>query len=207
MTHETAEKLALLILGWLLGLLAPAIVDGIKKTRENKLGRAAIRVELTQLRERLILAAYMADEHLGTQTREKIQWALERLESRGDDKVRGGMKMRLSLPDEQFDALVANLAGQGTQSVRMQNYGTPLLDARVSALWSFSTESQRTLIQLKTEMGFLEDAVAQSRFFNELTFKDLSSENYKIVVQSVKDHIATYATRARRAVYIIEKFL
>ncbi|MCY1245735.1 hypothetical protein D9M72_589040 [compost metagenome] len=56
-------------------------------------------------------------------------------------------------------------------------------------------------------MGFLEDAVAQSRFFNELTFKDLPSENYQIAVQSVREFIASYAKRARRAVELIDKFL
>ncbi|RYF30533.1 MAG: hypothetical protein EOO23_04935 [Comamonadaceae bacterium] len=207
MTEDTTEKLALLLLGWLLGLLAPVIVDGIKRRRENRLGRAAIRVELLQLRERLIVAAHGAEDHLGTQTKEKIRWTLGHLHARDDDNIRPALEMRVSQADAEFDAVVAYLAGQGNQSIRLQNYGTPLLDARVSALWSFSTEAQRVLLELKTEMGFLDDAVAQSRFFNELTFKDLPSANHQIAVQSVREYIGTYAQRARRAVELIDKFL
>ncbi len=207
MSDDTIEKLSLLLLGWLLGLLAPVIVDGIKRRRENRLGRAAIRVELLQLRERLIVAAHGAEDYLGTQTKDKIRWTLKRLHAREEDNIRPALEMRVNLPDAEFKALAARLAGQGNQSIRLQNYGTPLLDARVSALWSFSTEAQRVLLELKTEIGFLDDAVAQSRYFNELTFKDLPSVNHQIAVQSVKDYIATYAKRARRAVELIDKFL
>ncbi|WP_026437760.1 hypothetical protein [Acidovorax sp. JHL-9] len=207
MSDDTIEKLVLLLLGWLLGLLAPVIVDSIKRRRENKLGRAAIRVELIQLRERLIIAAHSADDHLGTQTKEKIRWTLERLHAREDDKIRPALEMRINQADAEFNALVAYLAGKGNQSIRLQNYGTPLLDARVSALWSFNTEAQRLLLQLKTEMGFLDDAVTQSRFFNELTFKELPSLNHQIAVQSVREYIDTYAQRARKAVELIDRFL
>lgn len=207
MSEETAEKFAFLLLGWLLGLLAPIIVDGIKRRRENRLGRAAIRVELLQLRERLIFAAHGAEDYLGTQTKEKIRWTLMRLHPHDEDKIRLALEMRANLPDAEFDAVVAHLAGQGNQSIRLQNYGTPLLDARVSALWSFSSAAQRALLELKAEIGFLDDAVAQSRFFNELTFKDLPAENHQIAVQSVREYIATYALRARRAVELIDKFL
>lgn len=207
MSNDTTEKLALLLLGWLLGLLAPAIHDGIKRGRENRLGRAAIRVELLQLRERLIVAAHGAEDYLGTQTKEKIRWTLKRLHAREEDKIRPALEMRVNQADPEFNALVAGLAGQDNQTIRLQNYGTPLLDARVSALWSFTTEAQRVLLSIKTEMSFLEDVVAQSRFFNELTFKDLPSANHRIAVQSAREYIDTYAKRARQVVMSIDKFL
>lgn len=207
MSDDTLEKLALLLLGWLLGLLAPIIVDGIKRRREYKLGRAAISVDLIQLRERLIVAAHKADDHLGTQTKEKIRWTLERLHAREDDKIRPALEMRVNQTDTEFNSLVADLAGKGNQTIRLQNYGTPLLDARVSALWSFDTDAQRLLLQIKTEMGFLDDAVAQARFFNELTFKELPSINHQIAVQSVREYIDTYVQRARNAVELIDRFL
>lgn len=201
-----AKELAFLFLGWLLGLLAPAIVDAIKRRREDKVGRTAIRVELQQLRERLLLAAHGAEDHLGTQTREKIQWTLDRLHPCDEDRVRQALEMRLNQGEAEFNATVAYLAGQGNQSIRLQTYGTPLLDSRVSALWSFSTEAQRILLKLKTEVGFLDDTVAQLRFFSELTFKDTPSVNHQIATQNARDCIGTYARRARGVVELIDKF-
>lgn len=51
MTDDTLNKLAFLFLGWLLGLLAPIIVESIKYTREKALGRETIKNELAALRE------------------------------------------------------------------------------------------------------------------------------------------------------------
>jgi hypothetical protein len=48
MSGSTADKLAFLAFGWLLGLLGLIIVDSIKRRRENTLGRAAILTELTE---------------------------------------------------------------------------------------------------------------------------------------------------------------
>ena len=70
MTDSTIEKLAFLILGWLLGLLAPVIADVIRRKRENALGRAAIRSEKIKLSGILSTAAYGARIRLGTAGRE-----------------------------------------------------------------------------------------------------------------------------------------
>ena len=43
------EKLVLIIFGWLLGLLAPIITDGIKRRRENGMGRTALLAELREV--------------------------------------------------------------------------------------------------------------------------------------------------------------
>jgi hypothetical protein len=50
------DKLVILFIGWLLGLLGPAIVDGIRRKRENKLGRTAILSELREVGSVLAIA-------------------------------------------------------------------------------------------------------------------------------------------------------
>lgn len=207
MSDDTLEKVGFVLFGWLLGLLGPAIVDSIKRKRENRLGREAIRVELRQLRERLLVAAHGVDDHLGTQTKEKIRWTLERIAPGDMDDIRAALECRVNQTDEEFNAVSAFLEGKGNKTIRLQNYGTPLLDARVLALWSFSTEAQRALLELKTKMGFLEDTVAQSRYFSALTFQELSSENHRIAVQGEKEFIGTYARQAREAVELIDQFI
>ena len=47
------EKILLLLLGWLFGLLSPAIVDAIRKYREAKELKVALWTELRELRYRL----------------------------------------------------------------------------------------------------------------------------------------------------------
>ena len=71
MSDSTADKLAFLAFGWLLGLLGPIIVDSIKRRRENTLGRAAILTELTGI---LATAAYGARMKLGTVDCAFLEW-------------------------------------------------------------------------------------------------------------------------------------
>ena len=80
MSDSTADKLAFLAFGWLLGLLWPIIVDSIKRRRENTLGRAAILTELTELAGTLATVAYGARMKLGAVDRAFLEWLKVTLE-------------------------------------------------------------------------------------------------------------------------------
>lgn len=68
------EKVLLIILGWLLGLLSPAIVVAIKTRRENQLGRVAIRSELRDVAHKIALAAHAIHMRNGTVNRAHLEW-------------------------------------------------------------------------------------------------------------------------------------
>lgn len=206
-SDPTVERVGLLVLGWLLGLLGPVIVDAIKRQRENKLGRAAIREELRQLQKRLATAVYGAETHLGTLTKDRVRWTLNYLSTSAEEKMRPSLEKSLTWADEMFSDVVRRMAVTGNGTLRLQKYGTPLLDARVSALWTFDTEAQRLLLEIKTAIGFLDDAVEQTRYFNELTFKEMSSVNHNIAVDGARACITTYGERGHQVVELIDKFL
>lgn len=115
--------------------------------------------------------------------------------------------MLLTLEDTTFAEVVRRQAATGNNTLRLQKYSTPLLDARVSALWSFDTEAQRILLEIKTTIGFLDDAVEQTQFFNELTFKEMSSVNHEIAVEGARGCITTYGERGLQLVELINRFL
>jgi len=62
-----------LLLGWLLGLLAPAITDQIKRVRSIDRIKAAIREELRAHALRMTIANFRIDEMFGQLDREKLQ--------------------------------------------------------------------------------------------------------------------------------------
>jgi hypothetical protein len=207
LSEPTFERVGLLVLGWLLGLLGPVIVDAIKRKRENKLGRTAIREELRQLQRRLAVVVLRTESHLGKLTKDRVRWTLKYLSTNSEDNFRNGLEKYLTWTDEFFSEAVRHMAAPEGGSLRLQKYGTPLLDARVSALWTFDNEAQRLLLEIKTAIGFLDDAVEQSRYFNELTFKEMSSVNHDIAVDSARSYITTYGERGHQVVELIDKFL
>ena len=208
MSNDSIEKLAFLLLGWLLGLLAPVIVEKIKLTRENKMGRIAIVSELRDLGCMLSLAAYGVRINQGKIDRKFLEWLKDDLE-----KYASSEEFQLFIPslDKQLLSSDKDLKelgilypreGKGTM---LQYYPVPLLDARVSALWSFDTSFQRNLLSIRQSLALLDDLVDRSRKYFDLTFTKLEGDNYRIVSENLKESCFVYAERAQKTVNMIRK--
>jgi hypothetical protein len=205
MTESTVEKLALLALGWLLGLLGPIIVDGIKRRRENALGRAAILGELNELAGVLSTAAYGARMRLGTVDRKFLEWLKATLEHHATtpklQEFIPRIRTLLSWTDEQLLTVAQHAAADDGKGTMLQHYPVPLLDARVSALWSFDTSFQRHLLEIRRNVAILDDVVDRSRKYFDMTFTKLEGNNYNLVAENLTQ---TYELYAERAMVIVE---
>jgi hypothetical protein len=203
---DTFEKLAFLALGWLLGLLGPIIVEAIKRRRENTLGRVAILTELTGLAGILATAAYGAHMSLGTADRKFLEWLKSTLEQLATTpklmEFIPRLRTQLSWTDEELRAAAQYTSDDPGKGVMLQYYPVPLLDARVSALWSFDSSFQRQLLEIRRNVAILDDVVDRSRKYFDLTFTKLEDGNYQLVSENLTQ---TYALYAERAVAIVDQ--
>lgn len=209
MTDETFEKLAYLALGWLLGLLGPIIVEANKRRRENKLGRDAILSELRELGCVLSIAAYGVRAKQGTADREFLEWLKSDLErnatSEQMQKFVARLCTQLSWSDAELQKAAIYMTSDQGKGTILQKYPVPLLDARVSALWSFDTSFQRSLLEVRQNLHFLDDLVDRSRKYHDLTFAKLDEENHRLIEGNIDDACTWYAERAQRVVDMIRK--
>jgi hypothetical protein len=207
---ESLEKILLLVLGWLLGLLAPVIVDAVRRRRENALGQTAIREELRALRGRLVCAAHIIEEHLGTLDRKKLDWyALEYgYAADQDDSLALANHVRdlNKLPDTQLQLEIQKRMAPMGKGLTLQKYVTPLLDARVASIWNFDTAVQRRLLEIRASLEMLSDVVDRYRTYSDMTFKQLDSQNHARVEENIRECLAKYANRARSTVDLIRGF-
>jgi len=206
MFDATFEKIAFVALGWLLGMLGPVIVDGIKRRRENSLGRAAILTELIELAGVLSTAAYGARMRLGTADRKFLEWLKITLEQYATtpklQEFIPRLRAQLSCTDEQLLAMAQRLSSDEGKGTMLQHYSVPLLDARVSALWSFDTSFQRQLLEIRRNVAILDDVVERSRKYFDMTFTKLEGDNYQLVTQNLTQ---TYELYAERAMIIVDQ--
>ena len=204
------EKIAFLFMGWLLGLLAPIIVDALKRNRENGLGRLAIKTELANLRVKLAFAAYTIQEHQGSMTRLMLKWVIKQLGTQHSDQqltlVSSSLKKLLEASDEQLSQYFASKKAPPNKSLTLQRYNTPLLDARVSALWSFDTASQRVLLEIRSALDIASEIVDRATHFTNLTFQKLENGNHQRAIENVSGCYDQYATQAKRIVELIDVF-
>jgi hypothetical protein len=208
---EDTEKLAFLFLGWLLGLLGPIISDAIRRRRENALGREALLSELREVGCMLAVAAYGVRMSQGTTSREFLEWLRKDLEVHAASEQFQAFVPRLSAqlswsPDDFTKATAYGKSPEGTGSV-LQRYSVPLLDSRVSALWTFDTSFQRDLLSVRQDLYLLDDLVAQSRKYMDMTFSNLENGNDKLVKDNFTQACALYAERAQRTIDRIRRLL
>jgi hypothetical protein len=206
MSDATIDKLAFLALGWLLGLLGPVIVDAIKRRRENILGRAAILTELTELAGVLAIAAYGAHMRLGTADRKFLEWLKLTLEQYAiTPKLQAfvpRLRTQLSWTDEELRTVAQHMSADDGTGAMLQHYPVPLLDARVSALWSFDTSFQRQLLEIRRNVAIIDDVVDRSRKYFDMTFTKLEGRNHELVTGNLTQ---TYALYAERAMAIVDQ--
>lgn len=203
-TSDIWEKLIVLLIGWLMGLLAPAIVDRIKRKRENKLGRKAILAELHDLSGVLAAAAYLVRIREGTLDREFFIWLKDIYNWGERTEEYTNWSKRIDIQLAWSDEEIAQFAALGEQNDRksavLQKYPVPLLDSRVSALWSFDTYFQRKLLEIRQLSHRLDDLVDRSRKLHDMTFSTLSDENRAAVQNNIQETLSLYGRTAKRMV-------
>ncbi|MEB2234043.1 hypothetical protein VDS41_21695 [Xanthomonas campestris pv. campestris] len=196
-----AQEILLLVLGWLLGLLSPAVVDAIKHRRDSTQGRAAIFSELDDLATVLTLASLKATQASGETDRTHLEWLIARIREFPDTsnyaEMLASINAVLTLTDEQMAEANGWIAQNINSSPALQIYPAPLLDSRVSALWTFDTDLQRKLLTIKRNLSILDGTVLQLREYFRMTFGDLNPANREIVDANMRQLYENYAERAR----------
>lgn len=210
MSPETVEKLALVALAWLLGLLGPVIVEAIRRRRENAMGRAALLSELREVGCILVTAAFGVHNQRGTTDRAFLEWMKTDLERHAISPDFKKFIPTVSKMLEWSDADIANVAThmaapEGVGTV-LQKYPVPLLDGRVSALWTFDTGFQRDLLAIRQNIHLLDDLVDRSRKYHDMTFNKSEGDNHQRITGNINLVCDLYAQRAVRTVKLIRLF-
>jgi hypothetical protein len=204
MDSDTFEKLAFASVGWLFGLLAPVIVDAIKRRRENALGQVAIYAELRDVGHKLALSSHLIHMHMGTVTRSHLEMMKIHFEGyvgyADTARISEAIRVQLAMTDEQLENNVKLNAAGSDRDLVLQKLPVPLLDSRVSALWSFETAIQRRLLEIRSRMGRLNDLVDRSQKFSDWTFGKLDEENYRRAIGNLEQCYSQYAASAEATV-------
>ena len=199
---DSLEKILLIVLGWLFGLLGPAFVNAIKQNREDKACRTAIFSELKSLARILTLAAHRIRMHQENITDSHLQWTIKQLETFSypeDRKIQEVVAKMLTYPIEQRISELTQTR-KPKKSLGLQKYPVPVLDSRVAALYTLKTTDQVALLGIRTHLGFLDDAVDRVRKFNDMTFQKHEGANYQLVLENVDSALDDYAKYAMQVV-------
>ena len=185
------KELALIVFGWLLGLLGPGIVNAIKKRYQRNEVKAAIDSELSEIQYRLAGSAYVIRVRYGAVDQSFLAWILPIFKKyRGvyaSKQLLDALERQCELTEEQLAAIGEYQKSDGTRALTLRKYSTPFLDSHVAIASWFSSNLQASLFELKAQIGLLNDQVEEAKNYRAMTFQaDLSNENYLAVREDLE---------------------
>lgn len=199
-------EIALVVVGWLLGLLTSPITDAIGRVRERRDLARALRVELTELRLRLAGYAWYVWSKQGDLTMERVEWCARTLEASPGDETATGMAQNirgiLSNGEQQLNLMNAhNRASSNNQStMSSRKVEAPFLSAHLHRLIVLKPKTQQQLLGIDSQLRILNELVDEHSLFFQLTFNgDLRDENREVVMSNLR---RTAGRIADRAMYI-----
>jgi len=206
------NSILLVLLGWLLGLLGPVIVDAIRRRYRNEEIRTAVLSELSEARFRLAGVVYVLESRFGTYNRELLEWILPLLESyRGPNpskQIVELMRRQLALSDAKL-AEIAQAQKVGPEGgLEVNKYRLPYIDSRVGDLGLFDEESRASILDVRSNIDLFNEQVDEARFYFKLTYESgISEENHRRATLGAEKSYQNLSIRAREIIDRINRLL
>jgi len=178
----------ILLLGWLLALLSPTVVNAITKRYSRKEVKKALLTELSGVSGLLVALVYQIEKNLGRLNRETLKWTLERFKKYQDlstqSELLNPLEKLLNLPDEQLIAASKLMPRNPSITLGLKEIQTPFLDAHLIALPLFKETFQSRILEIKSKIGIINQEIIQARFYFEKSFDSTVNDNNRKILDS-----------------------
>jgi hypothetical protein len=172
------------LLGWLLGLFSPRIIELIQRPYRRAELRRSLFIELEELRRKLAALAYVLAHRSATIDRPLLEWIQPILRanrgSHEDQAAAERIGSLLRLPDDQLQA-VSQAVQEIEVGLSMKKYTLPFLTSQIVSLSLFSPEFQRLALDIRALLAILNEEIDVAWFNYTKTFETISSQNHAIV--------------------------
>jgi len=206
------DAVLLVLLGWLLGLMGPLLVDRIRRQYRNAEIRRAVLAELIEVRNRLATTIYLIEARLGTFSPKLLAWILPILVSyRGEHRTPHlveTIRQLLAAGDAELATLERQLQAAAGGSFDARKYSVRFLHSRLADLVGFTGKDQALLVDIRTRVDLYNDAVEEARYFFERTHEPgVSSENCAQTAESLTAGCGNMRAEARQIIELINRII
>ena len=196
------ETIALIFVGWLLGILGQPIIDAVRNGYLKKEIQIAIISELKEIQYRLVCNVYLISRRFGTIDNQLINWSLKILkEYKGpysDRQVLEALERQRNLNEEQLASLGEIMKPDKSQAMTLRKFATPFLDFHIGSLSMFPPNYQLELFEIKSQLGLLNDRIEDTRYYYKMTFEsNISSDNYNAVCHDLEQAYKNISDKAK----------
>ncbi len=180
------KEILILVLGWLLGLLGPRIVDSIKNKYHRRELAKAIKSEAKDLQFRVACMSYLLAKHCGVITREYIAWLNPVLSNyQGNEPAESIREFLLLLQkstDSEFSAIVARGIAEEGVGLSLKNVKSSFIESNMAAFVNYPTGFQVCIHEFLNQLYILNQEIVTATTCHQMTFdSSMSEENHKTI--------------------------
>jgi len=183
-----------LLMGWLLGMLSPAVVEAVRRRRRLKQLERAIALELHELHFIMVLKAFVIRQRAARLDDEFLSWYEEALSGYKGPKPKQSM-INLS---QALRKLPADRRGEvdPKRGLTLSEGDAALLGIHANEIALFPIRSQVALQSIMAQLKIYNQQVAYLRRLFDKTFDDLTEINRTNVRQNLEEGYGYLAERS-----------
>lgn len=187
------EVLALM-LGWLLGLLAPAIQKHISVKRKLPAVKKQVAVELTELSRQLVMISFLCASRSLTLSKDLVVWCRDEFERLGDtgdsefQKIAAQIHETAELTSAQIDQRNTREAQRSFVGLSLKKYELPYAAAHAQFILHFDSGIQTGIWEISNRINTLNQEIDLVREYQMMTFDEsISAQNHRIIIDQIRD--------------------
>jgi hypothetical protein len=178
------KELLYLLLGWLLGLIGPRIIDSIKAKYSRRDLCAAIRVEAQDLQYRVAITSFLLAQRFGGVTREYLEWLKPKLAKyQGNEPVesiRKFVETLLAADDNQMQGIINHMRAEEGVGLSLKRFSASLIESSLVTLHNFPADYQNYVHEFRNQMSPLNQEIEAALLVHRMTFDSrITEENHR----------------------------
>jgi hypothetical protein len=201
-------NLLYLILGWLLGLLSPLIVNRISKSYSKRELFNSIGTEIKECQFRVLIVANLLGVRYGKYDKEFLKWCLPYLQNykgvESAEQTIESVKYFLETKDEDIENMLAQKRSMEEGSgLSLKKFHLPFLDSKMNKISCFSIELQNIIYDIRSRLQLINEEIDSAIEYFHMTFdSSISDENHDIIK---KDLTKKYINLQTQLIILVNK--
>lgn len=198
------NEVLFIILGWLLGIISPRLIDSIKSHYEKYDFLSAIKVEAKDLQYRLSLGSYTIAQREGILDREKLIWFKEKLLAYEGSEPKEPILLLVntvlnSESESELQALNA-FNNEHQRAISLKSYSASFLSSNIERLHILPVGFQVSAHEFLNVLSILNQEIIIAGKYHEMSFdSSLDEINYNLVIGNLHQSYSNISGLCQRA--------
>ena len=184
-----------ILLGWLLGLLSPKVIDTIKSDYRKKEFFKALCIELHDLQYRIALVGFQLAQKYGELDKEYLMWIKPIIENyNGNEPSESVGKLIDSLinaDEAKFAAGIAHMRSEKGVGLSLKTYSASFFEFNLGELSKLPVCLQLKIHEFMNQLNYLNQDIIKTNEINKMTFdSSITEENHDRLIGDLNSRYA-----------------